>query len=308
MQILMLFLDGVGIGPDDAISNPFLHARMPVLRDLLGGVPPVSHDGGYGLIREAERALLLGMDATLGVPDLPQSATGQTALLTGLNAPQLLGRHHGPYPDLALRDLLAEHGLFRRVQESGHRVAFANAYPDRYHDRLIRGTGRASAMARAAYLAGVRLRGPDDLRAGRALSAFLTNRGWREYLGYRDMPVIDAAKAGRRLARLARNYDLTVFEYYHTDIAGHRGVQARILDVLEEVDALLGGILEALDSGIFLVVVSDHGNVEDWRTTKHTRNPALGLLVGGDGKWRQVARRVTRLTDIAPAILDLLRM
>ncbi len=256
MRVLMLFLDGVGVGPDDAASNPFLHARLPVLRDLLGGTPPLSLDGQTGPIHETGRAALLGVDATLGVPDLPQSATGQTALLTGLNAPRRLGRHYGPYPNQMLRDLLAEHSLFRRLLSAGHRVAFANAYPERYHERLTRGKGRASAIARAAHLAGVR--------------------------------------------------DFTLFEYYHTDIVGHRGVQARILEVLEEVDAFLGGILEHLGDGTLLVVVSDHGNVEDWRTTKHTRNPALALFVGDDGLWRRVVRRITKLTDIAPAVLRIL--
>lgn len=305
MRILVVFLDGVGVGPDDAASNPFLHARLPILRDLLGGTPPLSLDGCHGLIHETDRALLLGVDATLGVPDLPQSATGQTALLTGLNAPRRLGYHYGPYPNQMLRDLLAEHSLFRQLLRAGQRVAFANAYPERYHERLTRGKGRASAIARAAHLAGVRLRGPEDLRAGHALSAFLTNRGWREYLGYRDMPIIEVAEAGRRLARLAQDYDFTLFEYYHTDIVGHRGVQARILEVLEEVDGFLGGVVEHLGGDTLLVVVSDHGNVEDWCTTKHTRNPALALFVGDDGPWRRVVRRITKLTDVAPAVLEI---
>jgi len=246
------------------------------------------------------------MDATLDVPGLPQSATGQTALLTGLNAPQQLGHHYGPYPNQTLRDLLAQHSLFQRLLDAGYRVAFANAYPDRYHDRLMRGTGRASAMARAAHLAGVRLRGPEDLRAGRALSAFLTNRGWREYLGYHDMPVIGVAEAGRRLARLAQEYDFTVFEYYHTDIVGHRGVQARILEVLEEVDTFLGGMIEALDPGTLLLMVSDHGNVEDWRTTRHTRNPAFGLAVGTGKAWRPAVERIAKLTDVASVVGEVL--
>lgn len=306
MRVLMVFLDGVGVGPEDAASNPFLHARLPVLRALLGGFPPLSRDGARGPIRETTQAVLLGVDATLGVPGLPQSATGQTALLTGLNAPQHLGQHYGPYPNQGLRDLLAQHSLFRRLKDAGYRVAFANAYPERYHERLTRGTGRASAIARAAHLAGVRLRGAEDLRAGRALSAFLTNRAWREHLGYPDMPIIDVAEAGRRLARLAADYDFTLFEYYRTDIVGHRGVQARILETLEEVDTFLGGVLDALDPDTLLLVVSDHGNVEDWCTTKHTHNPALGLVVGTEQAWRPVVRSIARLTDVAPVVKAIL--
>jgi hypothetical protein len=243
----------------------------------------------------------------LGVPGLPQSGTGQTALLTGINAPRESGGHQGPYPNEPARALLRESSLFERLKRAGHRVAFANAFPDHYHERLARGKGRASAIARAAYMAGVRLRGPDDLREGRALSAFLTNQGWRDQLGYSDMPIISAEEAGRRLARLSDDHDFTLFEYYHTDIAGHRGVQARILDVLEEVDQFLCGVIDNVDSAETLVLIaSDHGNIEDWRTTDHTLNPAFLMVIGGDGMPAWAANRIQKITDVAPAIVELL--
>ncbi|RME44806.1 MAG: hypothetical protein D6791_12335, partial [Chloroflexi bacterium] len=266
VRVLLIFLDGVGVGPADTRSNPFMHAALPTLCELLDGQRPVlKSEPSIGKL-----AVLIPADATLGVPGLPQSGTGQTALLTGLNAPEHSGRHHGPYPDEPTRVLLQNHSLFRRLTEAGHHVAFANAYPDRYHERLARGTGRASAIARAAYMAGVRLRGPDDLRAGQALSPFLTNHGWREHLGYTDMPIISVEEAGRRLAGLAARHDFTLFEYYHTDMAGHRGVQARILEVLEQVDQFLRGVIEHVDDQTVVLVASDHGNIEDWSTTDHT--------------------------------------
>jgi 2,3-bisphosphoglycerate-independent phosphoglycerate mutase len=303
MRILLVFLDGVGIGPADSRSNPFMHARLPALSDLLGHARPVLDSG----IVATGHAVLLPADATLGVDGLPQSGTGQTALLTGINAPHATGHHHGPYPDRPARALLAEHNLFRRLLDAGHGVAFANAYPERYHDRLARGTGRASAIARAAYMAGLRLRGPEDLRAGRALSAFLTNQGWRDHLGHPDMPVVDEVEAGRRLVRLAADYDFTLFEYYHTDIVGHRGVQARILEVLEQVDRLLEGVVAEIDGDTTLLVASDHGNVEDWSTTDHTLNPALLMAVGQSSVLDWLAGRLRRITDVAPAVIELLQ-
>lgn len=303
MRILLIFLDGVGVGPADSRSNPFMHARLPALTALLDCAPPVLERGTVA----TSRALLRPADATLGVEGLPQSGTGQTALLTGVNAPQVVGRHYGPYPDKPARALLAEHNLFRRLLDASYRVAFANAYPERYHDRLARGTGRASAISRAAYMAGLRLRGADDLRAGRALSAFLTNQGWRDYLGHPDMPVIDEAEAGRRLARLAADHDFTLFEYYHTDIAGHRGVRARILEVLEQVDRLVQGVVDEIDGATTVILASDHGNVEDWSTTDHTRNPAFLMAVGETGVLDWLAGRLQRITDVAPAVLELLR-
>jgi len=101
MPVLLLFLDGVGLGEWDPAWNPFVGARTPTLHRLLGQ-PLAGHDR-----LELDGALLIPTDATLGVPGLPQSATGQTALLTGLNAPALVGRHVTAYPTAALRDLLA---------------------------------------------------------------------------------------------------------------------------------------------------------------------------------------------------------
>lgn len=306
MRVLLIFLDGVGVGPANPQTNPFMHAALPTLQGLLGGESPVLQDGSVSPI-VSEHAGLVPADATLGVPGLPQSGTGQTALLTGIDAPRKRGGHHGPYPDASMRALLQEHSLFKRLTGAGYRVAFANAYPDRYHERLARGTGRASAIARAAYMAGVRLRGPDDLRAGHALSAFLTNQGWRDHLGYADMPVISVEEAGRRLAQLAVDHDFTLFEHYYTDIVAHRGVRARILEALEQVDQFLRGVVENVDADETLVLIaSDHGNIEDWHTTKHTLNPAFLLAIGGDDVPARIAGRIRKTTDIAPVIIELL--
>lgn len=304
MRVLLIFLDGVGLGPADPQSNPFLHAALPTLRELLDGELPVLHNAPT----VGQRAALVPADATLGVPGLPQSGTGQTALLTGVNASKNSGRHHGPYPDEPARALLREHSLFQRLAQAGRRVAFANAFPDRYHERLARGTGRASAIARAAYMAGVRLRGPEDLRTGQALSPFLTNHGWRDHLGYTDMPVISVSEAGRRLAQFAARHDFTLFEYYRTDMAGHRGVRARILEVLEQVDEFLRAVLDHVRDDVLVFIASDHGNIEDWRTTDHTLNPAFLMAIGRDGVPAWAAQRIRKITDVAPAVVELLEI
>ena len=94
MKLLFLFLDGVGLGTDDPQHNPFARARMPVLQDLLAGERMLLSSAPL----ETNRASLLALDACLGVPGLPQSATGQTVLLTGQNVPAQLGYHYGPNP------------------------------------------------------------------------------------------------------------------------------------------------------------------------------------------------------------------
>jgi 2,3-bisphosphoglycerate-independent phosphoglycerate mutase len=294
-RILVLFMDGVGLGDDDPEINPLAQAGLPTWRSLLDGRRPVRANGGY----TTRHATLLPLDAQMGVPGLPQSGTGQTSILTGVNAPALIGQHYGPYPNPPLRDLLSNGNLFRELLVAGKPVAFANAYPDRFLSRLGRGTERLSANSRAAVLAGLKLRGPDELKAGRAISSLLTNKYWREW-GY-DVPELTAAQAGAQLVRLTDDHALTYFEFWYTDVAGHRQDRDLSLLILEQLDEFMGGIIDALDlSRSLLVILSDHGNFEDMSTPKHTLNPALSLLVGVGHQ--ELAARLGSLQDVTPAI------
>jgi hypothetical protein len=298
-RVLVLFLDGVGLGDDDARVNPIAQADMPTVRSLLGGRRPVRTNGGH----TTRQATLLPLDAQMGVPGLPQSGTGQTTILTGVNAPALLGQHYGPYPNQPLRALLSNGNLFRELLEGGKPVAFANAYPDFFLGRLERGTERLSANSRAAVLAGLKLRGPAELKAGRAVSSLLTNDYWRDW-GY-DVPVLTAAEAGAQLVRLTDDHALTYFEFWYTDVAGHRQDLELSLHILQQLDQLIAGIIETLDmERSLLVVVSDHGNFEDLSTPKHTYNPALSLLVGAGHQ--DLAPRLRSLQDVTPALKAML--
>ena len=146
---------------------------------------------------------MMPTDASLGVRGRPQSATGQTALLTGLNAPQLLGEHYGPRPNAQLREMLEGDTLFSRALAAGRRVAFVNAYPAPYFEAVARGKRLHGAIPHAAQAAGLPLRTAEDLAAGRALSVDLTNAAWRSGMGYDEMPIWTPAEAGAVLARLA---------------------------------------------------------------------------------------------------------
>jgi hypothetical protein len=294
-KVLVVFLDGVGLGDDDPEVNPLAHAELPTLSKLLEGRRPVRANAGY----TTGQATLLPLDAQLGVPGLPQSGTGQTTILTGVNAPALIGQHYGPYPNPPLRELLSNGNLFRELLTAGKPVAFANAYPDRFLNRLERGTERLSANSRAAHLAGLKLRGPAELEAGRAISSLLTNDYWREW-GY-DVPELTTAEAGEQLVGLTDDHALTYFEFWYSDVAGHRQDQELAVYILHMLDEFIRGIIEALDmSRSLLVILSDHGNFEDLSTPKHTYNPALGLLVGAGHQ--DLAPRLRSLQDVTPTL------
>lgn len=293
--VLLLFLDGVGIGTDDPDRNPFLRSELPVLSRLAGGSLPTLANptpaGGEGLF--------LALDANLGVDGTPRSGTGQVALLTGGNAPRQLGRHFGPWVPVALRPLLEEANVLSVAARAGRSVAFANAYPVRFLDAPSR---RWAAPPTAARAAGVLVRHEEALLAGTAVASELDHHAWRTRLGVVGLPDITAREAGIRLGRIAAGHELTLFAHYATDTAGHRGGMPGAVEALERVDAFLGGVLEALPSDHLLVVASDHGNIEDV-ATGHTRNPALGLLVGPGASGGGGGRGPTRITDVPGLIL-----
>jgi hypothetical protein len=300
-RIAVVFLDGVGLGVHDAAVNPLVAARLPVLGELLGGKPLVAAQGRI----DTAQATLLPTDASLGVRGRPQSATGQTALLTGLNAPQLLGEHFGPRPNALLREMLQGATLFARALAGGRRVAFVNAYPERYFEAVARGKRLHGAIPHAAQAAGLPLRTAEDLAAGRALSVDLTNVAWRTSMGYDAMPLWTPGEAGAVLAHLCNEHDLVFFDNWATDAAGHAGDQAASVRVLEEIDAFFGGLLAGVDLEETLVVVtSDHGNIEDIRARGHTDNPVPTVLIGAARG--EIAGEIADLTDITPALLKIL--
>lgn len=72
MKFVYLFIDGVGIAPPSP-DNPVNPEVCPAL---------------CRLIRDHGKPI----DANLDVPGLPQSATGQTTMFTGVNASQFIDR------------------------------------------------------------------------------------------------------------------------------------------------------------------------------------------------------------------------
>jgi 2,3-bisphosphoglycerate-independent phosphoglycerate mutase len=296
-SVVILFLDGVGMGEADPEANPFMHVDMPTVQALLN----ISHLTCDAAGTITDRAVLLGLDTLMGVSGMPQSATGQTTILTGHNAPAALGQHYGPYPNQQLREMLLQNNFFRTLLDAGQPVAYANAYTTRFLDRLKRGKGRLSANTQAAYLSKLKIRSSEDLRQGRAVSALLSNDFWPE--PNFELPPLTARQAGQQFARLAQEHTLTFFEFWYSDFLGHKQKRAESLQVLPLLDDFLAGILDELDfSRSLLLVVSDHGNFEDWTTSKHTKNPALTILAGAG--FQVLVPRLHSLLDVKPALLS----
>jgi 2,3-bisphosphoglycerate-independent phosphoglycerate mutase len=269
---------------------------MRHLRDLLGG--PLVLDGVAGRAA-GQDVVLRALDACLGVPGLPQSATGQTALFTGVNAPALVGQHITAYPTAPLQKIIAEYSLLKRAAETRARVLFANAHSEKFWQMIRAGKRRLGASTLTAMAANVPIPTLEDLVAGRAVLWDITHEVATGHLGYR-LPLVTAGEAGARLARLAAGHDLVLYETFLPDLAGHRRIEPEW--VLTRLDDFLDGVLAHRSPDTTLVVCSDHGNLEDTSTKAHTTNPVPLLAVGpAAGRFREA----TDITDVAPAILEI---
>ncbi len=302
-RLLLVFADGVGLAPA-AGANPLAVAPSPHLDRLLGpgGLTAGSEQSRNGL-------LLKGIDATLGVDGLPQSATGQTALFTGENGAALLGRHATGLPGSRLRRLIARASVFRRVTEAGLATTFANAYTRGYLDALAAGSARASVTTCAVAAAGLDWRTEEHLAAGRAVTWDIERDLFGRPLTGRAIgsPVrvepIAARRAGRHLGRLAGDHELTVFETFLPDLAGHGRIGLPAAEVVRRLDDFLAGVLETRAPETTVVLTSDHGNLEDGGVRTHTRNP-VPLLAVGPAAPRLAT--VDSIVEVAPCLLRIL--
>lgn len=294
MGFLFLFVDGVGIGkPGD--QNPFSRATLGILGAL----------GASGDEEGSSASIPFGgemvpLDAALGVSGLPQSATGQTSLLTGVNAQGLLGRHLQGFPNKRLRQVIAEHGLLRRAASLG-RTAFANAYTPRFFDPSQK--VRESVTTVSMRTAGIPLKTLEDLRAGEALFHDFTNRVLIEN-GF-EAPILEPGEAAKRLGRIAESHDFLLYEHFLTDVAGHEAAIEKGMECATTLDRFLWVLLEKMDLNRHSVFLSsDHGNLEDCSTRSHTRNPVPALVWGKAAS--TLPGRLRAITDVTPAILEFL--
>ena len=289
--VLLLFVDGLGIGqrtPD----NP--------LHELAEAASPLA-------IFEDEEPLLpldgrlQRTDACLGVEGRPQSASGQTMILTGINAPALLGRHKQGYPNRELREVIREHSVFRQLQQRGvTSLAFANAYMPRFFNERPRWVSATTVAIEAANMP---FRTLDDLRAGQALFHDFTNKVLVA-AGY-DVPTRTPDMAAEILARIVAAHQFTLYEYFLLDRIGHSQDMAAALTALADLARFVRAVLSQVDlERTTVILTSDHGNIEDLSLRNHTRN-AVPTMVWGTGRY-MIADRVRTLVDVTPIIIEAL--
>jgi hypothetical protein len=290
MSVLLFFIDGLGIGTRGA-HNPL---------DGLAGAEPLAvfQDEDPEIIFDGK---LVRTDACLGIEGRPQSASGQTTILTGVNAPALLGYHKQGFPNEALREIISEHSIFLQLKLAG--VApntFANAYTQKFFETRPRWVSATTVAVEAAAMP---FRDLDDLQAGRAVFQDYTN----EMLIERGFPVSRRTplEAASILASIARENRFTLYEYFITDKAGHAQDMEAARRVLTGLAQFVRHLLSLLDlKRTTVLLTSDHGNVEDLSSRNHTLNPVPTLIWGE--RRETIAARVRNLADITPSIVEAL--
>jgi len=290
--LLLIFVDGIGLAAGGA-DNPFDTVPTPGLDSLLGG-PLTLESVGV----DAHRTLV-ALDACLGIDGLPQSATGQTTLLTGVNAQHEIGHHVPALPGTRLREILREQSVFKKAVAKGWRTTFANPYTATYLKALDTGERRPSATTCAVSYAGVRLRRENDLARDEAVTWDMCRDRFTQHAAM-PLRTISARDAGCHLAALAARYDFTLYETFLTDLAGHG--RTPIDEAVQRLDELIAGVASQRDARLSVIVTSDHGNLEDASTKAHTRN-AVPLLAFGPAAKAFAA--LDRLDQVTPRLLTI---
>jgi len=295
-SVLMIFIDGVGIGEKDYEFNPFFKYGFKIFNEIFNETPCKQNPS-----LEKDGMFVFPTDATLGVEGLPQSGTGQVAIFCGMNAPKFVGKHFGPFPYSTTIPVIEEQNIFKTYKDLGKSPYFTNAYPKVFFDYLKSGKTRLSTTSLSCRLSGIKLNSITDLRQSRALTAEITNERWNRKLKY-QLKVIKPETAARRLLRIAGKNDFTLYEFFHTDHLGH----GRILDEFEAIyhnlDRFLFTIFSELKKEeLTLIVCSDHGNFEDLSVKTHTMNPTLTITAGKYAM--QFAESIKDLTEIKPSII-----
>jgi len=294
-HILMIFVDGLGIGEQNSDINPctfsphfFSHFQHETYPKPLSPMGQVS-----------------GLDATLFLDGLPQSATGQTALLTGVNAAQHLGRHLNGFPNQQLRDLLREFSIFKWFVDNGYKARFLNTFRPPFFDYnpydIIK---RLSVTTVSNLVAGLPFFSLNDLREQRSIYQDIIGNALVE-LGF-QVPLYTPEQAGEIVARESSHNHFSLFEYFQTDRAGHSQNMPRCREVLEILERFMGSVLAHVDLNRTLVILtSDHGNFEDLSSRSHTRNKAMTVVFGRDAE--SIIAGWHSIIDIYPAIISLFK-
>ncbi len=297
-RVIYLFYDGIGIGMNDSDSNPFSRYSHSYLSVLGGKSPSQALPTGWEVIPT---------DPRLGMSGLPQSASGQTALWTGVNGARIMGHHMTGFPGPTLIKVIEKYSIIKKFCEYGLKASLLNCYTEHYFERVKKNPRLLSVSSHIQRASGQAFLTLDDLKMNRALYMDYTHEVLHKICPEckEDFPVIDAKQRGADLAKIMQGYDLTIHEFFLTDKAGH----ARSWEMAEwcigTIERFLAGLVPCLNvERDLLLISSDHGNMENLTTKTHTMNLVPTFAYGKFAK--QAAQKIKTLLDIPRFIYEIM--
>lgn len=289
-SVVLFFVDGVGIGEKNEFNPLGLTNNLNPIANFINEVNEIFLEG-----------LLIQTDACLGVEGRPQSASGQTTIYTGINAPKFLGHHKQGFPNEKLRELIKEKSIFLQLKQKGIEPnIFANVYTPRFFETPPRWKSATTCSVEAADMRFCKL---PDLLGRKAIFHDFTN----EYLiknGF-DVPEFSPIDCANILSELSHQYRFTLYEHFITDKIGHDQDFDWAKKHLPKLAEFIRETIKRIDlSKTTFILTSDHGNIEDLSKRNHTLNKVPTIVWGR--KKKEVAKSINDLTDITPTILHLL--
>ncbi|WCL48445.1 metalloenzyme [Leptospira sp. GIMC2001] len=300
-MIFYVFLDGIGFGRNDTDTNPFARFSQNFFLPLASKA------------QSLPQLTYIETDACLGVTGLPQSATGQTALWTGVNGAKTINRHLSGFPSFTLKKIIAKHSIVKVLNQNGVKADLLNSYSPKYFEKIKENPRYVSASTLVQMASNRPLKTFEDLREGRGIYMDITHEILIQ-MGRGEIPewdplmqVRNAYDVGYSIPSRFGDYGLCIYEYFITDKVGHDQNWDHANKVIHELEEFFRGYLDAMDpERDTLIVTSDHGNLEDLTTSRHTTNPVPTILAGAKAK--DLKNSINSLTDITPSIYKILNL
>lgn len=129
---------------------------------------------------------------------------------------------------------------------------------------------------------------------------------------YAHLPEMSAAQITQKVIESlhTKPCDFYLINYANADMVGHSGNFKATVQAIEFLDTQIGTLYNAFveQNNGTLIITADHGNAEDMSNKAHTKNPVLFLVINKDLKNKSISLPLHQLSDIAPFILNMMRV
>ena len=287
MKSILFFVDGVGIGERNN-NNPLYKYKNLSLGYFKDQFYTVS-EGCKSILKVSDNKVVFSVDPVMGVEGIPQSATGQTSIFSGVNAQKLAGKHLSGFPNRFLRKILNKDNILLFFKNKGLNVSFINVFNKYssilsssniylnedgtfYPESFNKYTKMISVTTTLGIILKQRFYDLNDLKNERSIYQDFSNRSLKQKIG--SIPFFSPQKAANILFNLLDIHDIILYEYFQTDITGHKknNNEKIISEELDNFIKTLENLILNANEEINLFIFSDHGNFEDLSVKTHTFN------------------------------------